>query len=122
MTDGDVFHVSARRQWLGLDRHGRAVWQVEVTPRQLPARQTALLLCDVWDHHWCRGAEERLAELLPRMNQVVQALRARGAHIIAQDEATSVVWGMPGAVVQAGLADEVLPLAEIAGALVRRTH
>jgi two-component system chemotaxis response regulator CheB len=49
-------------------------------------------------------------------------LRARGAHIIAQDEATSVVWGMPGAVVQAGLADEVLPLAEIAGALVRRTH
>lgn len=47
-------------------------------------------------------------------------LKARGAHIIAQDEATSVVWGMPGAVVSAGLADEVLPLSAIAGALARR--
>jgi two-component system, chemotaxis family, protein-glutamate methylesterase/glutaminase len=44
----------------------------------------------------------------------VQALRPRGLHCIAQDEATSVVWGMPGAVVAAGLADEVLPLDAIA--------
>ncbi len=44
----------------------------------------------------------------------MMALRARGAHCIAQDEATSVVWGMPGAVVDAGLADEVLPLDAIA--------
>lgn len=36
-----------------------------------------------------------------------------GATIVAQDEETSVVWGMPGAVVDAGLAAEVLPLAEI---------
>lgn len=41
------------------------------------------------------------------------ALKARGSRVIAQDEATSVVWGMPGAVVQAGLADEVLPLERI---------
>lgn len=36
-----------------------------------------------------------------------------GGHVIAQDEATSVVWGMPGAVVRAGLAHEVLPLDQI---------
>lgn len=41
------------------------------------------------------------------------ALRACGARILAQDEASSVVWGMPGAVVQAGLADAVLPLNQI---------
>ena len=43
-----------------------------------------------------------------------------GAHVLAQDEASSVVWGMPGAVVGAGLADEVLPLDKIASALVGR--
>jgi two-component system, chemotaxis family, protein-glutamate methylesterase/glutaminase len=37
-------------------------------------------------------------------------LKARGARVVVQDEASSVVWGMPGAVVNAGLADRVLPL------------
>ncbi len=41
-------------------------------------------------------------------------LKAAGARLVAQDEATSVVWGMPGALVQAGLADAVLPLDQIA--------
>jgi two-component system, chemotaxis family, protein-glutamate methylesterase/glutaminase len=42
-----------------------------------------------------------------------EALKARGASVIAQDEATSVVWGMPGAVANAGLADRVLPLDQV---------
>ena len=41
-----------------------------------------------------------------------------GVHTIAQDEASSVVWGMPGEAVQRGAADQVLPLERIAGALV----
>jgi two-component system chemotaxis response regulator CheB len=44
-------------------------------------------------------------------------LSAKGARILVQDEATSVVWGMPGAVAGAGLAHEVLPLENIAGKL-----
>lgn len=43
-----------------------------------------------------------------------------GGTLIAQDAATSVVWGMPGAVVREGLATEVLPLDAIAGAISRR--
>jgi two-component system chemotaxis response regulator CheB len=43
-----------------------------------------------------------------------QTLREAGGRILAQDEATSVVWGMPGAVVHAGLADKVLSLSELA--------
>jgi two-component system, chemotaxis family, protein-glutamate methylesterase/glutaminase len=46
-----------------------------------------------------------------------QRLRAAGAEIVVQDEATSVVWGMPGAVVAAGLADRVRPLSAIAADL-----
>jgi two-component system chemotaxis response regulator CheB len=51
-----------------------------------------------------------------------KVLRDSGAEVLAQDEATSVVWGMPGAVVAAGLADEVLPLDRIAGALLNRVR
>jgi two-component system chemotaxis response regulator CheB len=48
-------------------------------------------------------------------------LRNEGAEIVVQDEATSVVWGMPGAIAQAGLAHAVLPLPEIANHLISRT-
>jgi two-component system chemotaxis response regulator CheB len=43
----------------------------------------------------------------------VEILKAQGASVLAQDEASSVVWGMPGAIVNAGLADRVLPLDEV---------
>lgn len=43
----------------------------------------------------------------------VKQLRAKGAWSIVQDEATSVVWGMPGAVASQGQADEILPLDRI---------
>jgi two-component system chemotaxis response regulator CheB len=48
----------------------------------------------------------------------LRALRASGGQIIAQDERSSVVFGMPGAVIQAGLADTVLPLSLIAPKLI----
>ena len=44
-------------------------------------------------------------------------VRQRGGRIIVQDEASSVVWGMPGAVVRDGLADHVAPIAGIAALL-----
>ena len=44
-----------------------------------------------------------------------EELKAAGAHVAVQDEATSVVWGMPGAVAGAGLADVVLPLPQFGG-------
>jgi len=46
------------------------------------------------------------------------ALAAAGAPVIAQDEASSVVWGMPGAIATAGLCTAVLPLSEIAAHLL----
>jgi two-component system chemotaxis response regulator CheB len=48
-------------------------------------------------------------------------LKARGARVLAQDEASSVVWGMPGAVVSAGLADRILPLGEVIPEILRIT-
>ncbi len=45
-------------------------------------------------------------------------LAALGAQVLVQDEESSVVWGMPGAIAGAGLADDVLPLEQIADRIV----
>jgi two-component system chemotaxis response regulator CheB len=47
-----------------------------------------------------------------------EAIKQSGGSIVVQDEASSVVWGMPGFVARAGLADRTLPLDQIARELV----
>jgi two-component system chemotaxis response regulator CheB len=49
-----------------------------------------------------------------------ERIREFGGQILAQDQATSVVWGMPGFVANAGLADKVLPLDELGTEIIRR--
>ena len=50
-----------------------------------------------------------------------EILRGQGARVYVQDEATSVVWGMPGFVAKAGLADKILPIHQVAAEIVRAT-
>ena len=47
-------------------------------------------------------------------------IRKAGGQVLAQDETTSVVWGMPGAVAQSGLADKILPQDQVGIEIVRR--
>jgi two-component system chemotaxis response regulator CheB len=51
-----------------------------------------------------------------------QVIKERGGQVIAQDEASSVIWGMPGAVAQAGLADGILPIDKITDEIIFRTR
>src|ERR1043166_1337823 len=74
--------LNLRTQSLRPDSHHRNRWHIETKRQTFPTAQTALVLCDVWDRHWCRGANERLGEMLPRMNRVVSSLRSRGVQII----------------------------------------
>lgn len=71
--------------------------------------------------HYGGGA---LAVVLTGMGQDglrgCEAIRERGGRVIAQDESSSVVWGMPGHVVAAGLPEAVLPLSHIGPELSRR--
>jgi two-component system chemotaxis response regulator CheB len=48
------------------------------------------------------------------------SIREAGGTVIAQDEATSVVWGMPGSIISAGLADRVCPLGSLGPEILRR--
>jgi two-component system chemotaxis response regulator CheB len=65
-----------------------------------------------------------LAAVLTGMGQDgfrgAELIHEAGGQVLAQDAATSVVWGMPGYVAQAGLADRVLPLGEVATEILRR--
>jgi two-component system chemotaxis response regulator CheB len=51
-----------------------------------------------------------------------EAIRAAGGQVLAQDEASSVVWGMPGFVARSGLAEKIVPLSEMGAEIVRRAR
>ena len=51
-----------------------------------------------------------------------ELIAEQGGQVVAQDEVSSVVWGMPGFVVKAGLADVVLPLVDIGGEITKRAN
>jgi two-component system chemotaxis response regulator CheB len=51
-----------------------------------------------------------------------ESIRAAGGQVIVQDEASSVVWSMPGAVARAGLAHQVLPLDQLGPEILRRVR
>jgi nicotinamidase-related amidase len=57
-------------------------WRAEEKTVQWEPERTAVVICDMWDQHWCKGATARVGEMAPRMNQVVSELRNRGAFII----------------------------------------
>ena len=45
-------------------------------------KQTAIIICDMWNQHWCKGATERVAELAPHINEVANLARDKGVLII----------------------------------------
>src|SRR5260370_15659839 len=45
-------------------------------------KQTAIVICDMWDKHWCAGATQRVGEIAPRLDQVVVAARAKVVFIV----------------------------------------
>ena len=49
-----------------------------------------------------------------------EQIKQAGGQVIVQDEQSSVVWGMPGFVARAGLADEILPLKEIGKKIIAK--
>lgn len=44
--------------------------------------KTAIIICDMWDDHWCKGAAQRVVELAGPMNEMIKAARRRGILVI----------------------------------------
>ncbi len=60
------------------------------------AKKTALIVCDMWDDHWCKSAARRVGEMAGPLNEVVKTARARGVFIIhAPSTCTSFYDGTP---------------------------
>lgn len=49
---------------------------------------TALIIVDMWDDHWCKGASKRVAEMAGPLNRVVEAARERGVFVIHSPSTT----------------------------------
>ena len=79
-SNGVTLH--RRRRTLGFNDNGYRGWQVQEEPLECRPEKIGMVLCDVWDNHWCRGANERMNELLPRMAQTVSSARKKGISII----------------------------------------
>ncbi len=108
-------HLSVSR-----DARGHFVGRLLETPPENSCRPAA----DVLFRSAAATGAHLLGVVLTGMGQDgmrgAECITERGGEIIAQDQATSVVWGMPGAVVHAGLARSILPLPQIAGEILRR--
>ena len=72
-------------------------WRESETAAQWEPAGTAAVICDMWDQHWCKGATERVAEMAPRMNNLITDLRRRGVLIIhCPSETMKFYAGTPG--------------------------
>lgn len=101
--------------------------QVLVTLNQGPPENSCRPAADVLFRSVAKiYGEHTLAVVLTGMGKDglagARVIHEVGGRIVAQDEATSVVWGMPGEVAQAKLADAIVPLGEMATEIVRRTR
>jgi two-component system chemotaxis response regulator CheB len=114
----------------------RGNWHMEVLAASRPGAPPTLHLSQGPAENYCRPAVDVLFRsvaavygagvlgvVLTGMGSDGTAgsriIRARGGSVLAQDEATSAVWGMPGTVVHAGLAHRVLPLEGMAPEILR---
>ncbi len=114
----------------------RGNWHLEVLAPSLAGGPATLHLTQAPPENHCRPAVDVLfrsaaaaygagvlAVVLTGMGSDglagCRVIRAHGGAVLAQDRATSTIWGMPGAVAVAGLAQQVLPLADIAPEILR---
>lgn len=51
-------------------------------PAEWKAAETAIIICDMWDDHYCKCAAQRVGVMAPRMNAVITAARDHGVMII----------------------------------------
>lgn len=88
-----VFSIAALAAAPGQDLHlsvrsrvqpfkNSTAWVTVDVPADFPVKGTAILICDMWDNHWCKGAAGRVDVLARKMAPVIERARAAGIQII----------------------------------------
>ena len=61
---------------------GSGAWNEVHFGESIPVKETAVIICDMWDNHWCSGAARRVTLLAPKLNATVEIARKSGIRII----------------------------------------
>ena len=61
---------------------GLGLFDEATLTKEFPAAETAIIVCDMWDKHWCSGASERCGAIALKMEPVLKAARDRGVQIV----------------------------------------
>ena len=69
-------------------RHGIAIEQ----PQEWKPAETAIVICDMWNGHYCQSSVRRINEMVPRMNAAIGAARSLGIQIIHSPSGTLEVY------------------------------
>ena len=57
-------------------------WQTSIRKLNWKAEETAIIICDMWDKHWCDNATARVAKMAPTINEMVEKARDLGITIV----------------------------------------
>lgn len=79
-TNSEDFRFSVRTRVETSKGSGR--FHAAEKPLAWKPGETCVVVCDMWDDHWCRRAAGRVAEMAPRMNAFLKAARAKGMLVI----------------------------------------
>ena len=112
VQDEHTLKLYTRARVENTDNDGR--FDVVYKTVQWDARKTAIVICDMWNEHWCKGATGRVTEMAPRMNQVIGAARDKDVLVIHAPSGTMDAYeGTPGRELaqQAPKVETVVPLA-----------
>lgn len=108
-----LLKLELRTKVLERDEGGHNYWAEQIEAVEWASEQTALLLCDVWDKHWSRGATERVDAMVPRMAQVVKAARDCGVQIVHAPSGTMEFYADSPARQRLAAVEPVEPPAEL---------
>jgi nicotinamidase-related amidase len=83
MADDEAFVLNLRSRNKDAMGVTRTVWE---------PKKTAIIVCDMWDQHWCKSAARRVGELAGPLNETLQSARRRGAFIIHAPSTTTAFY------------------------------
>jgi nicotinamidase-related amidase len=74
--------VAAEDMKINIQKQVPVVFEQKAEIQNWKPTETAIIICDMWNEHWCKGATARVGEMAPTMNNVLQTARDKGVTII----------------------------------------
>ena len=93
--ESTALKLTIRRQ-TSFEKNEKKEWAVVEEDVSWKPRETAIIVCDMWDEHWCPNAAKRVGELAGPMNELLKKARSSGVFIIhAPSSVTKFYEGTP---------------------------